>query len=77
MALTAAEHRAIQAERKANRTAAARNNRAAGAHLYRKVHIHVTVIRTVDQDGAPVLLATSDAPAESGRYLRLSSQSGR
>ena len=77
MALSSQEHRAIQDERKTNRAAAARGNRTAGGAIYRKVPILVTIIRTVDQAGAPLTLATSDAPAERGRYFRLTSEGER
>ena len=75
--MEASEHAQVTRDARALRTAAARDTRAAGGPIYRKVPIRVTIITTVDQDGAPLTLATSDAPGESGRYLRLSSQSGR
>ena len=77
MPLSTAELQAVQRASKANRTAAARGNRAAGGPVYRKVSIHVTIIRTVDQDGAPLLLATSDAPAEHGRFFALAVEGER
>ena len=54
-----------------------RGNRAAGGAVYRKVVVHVTLIKTVDPDGAPLVLATSDAPAERGRFFRLTSEGER
>ncbi len=56
---------------------AARGNRAAGGPTYRKVVVHVTLIKTVDPDGAPLVLATSDAPNERGRYFQLRVEQGR
>jgi len=77
MPLSTAELQAVQRASKANRAAAARGNRAAGGPVYRKVVVHVTLIKTVDRDGAPLTLATSDAPAERGRFFALTVEGSR
>ena len=77
MPLSTAELQGVQRASKANRAAAARGNRAAGGPTYRKVVVHVTLIKTVDPDGAPLVLATSDAPNERGRYFQLRVEQGR
>jgi len=77
MPLSTAKLQAVQRASKANRAAAARGNRAAGGPTYRKVVVHVTIIKTVDSGGAPLVLATSDAPNERGRYFQLRVEQGR
>ena len=77
MALTSAEHRQLQTAKRVARNEHSRDNRAAGGPVYRKVPVHVTIITTVDQDGAPLTLATSDAPAERGRFFTLTPEGNR
>lgn len=81
MALTAAENRAILAATKAARADAARNRRASGGLVYRKVAVNVTVIELPDQldplTGERLRLATSDASNERGRYFRVWLEGGR
>lgn len=77
MALSSAEHRVVQAAAKGARNDRARDRRAAGGLVYRKVPVVVSTIETVDAAGAPLVLATSDAPNERGRYFRVTIDGGR
>jgi len=77
MALTAAEHRQIQTAKKAARNQFSREKRASGGPVYRKVPVVVGVLETVTVAGAPLMLVTSDAPNERGRYFEITVESGR
>ena len=77
MALTAHEHRQVQDATKSARAAQSRARRASGGPTYRKVPIVVSLLETMDAEGVPLLLATSDAPNERGRYFALRFERGR
>ena len=76
MPLSSAELQAVQRASKAARNQAASERRATGFG-YRKVRVAVQTIETTAPDGTPLVLATSDAPAEAGRYFRVTSEAGR
>src|SRR5688500_15952833 len=76
MALTSAEHDAVRAQTKRGRHAAAAERRAAGWG-YTKIKINVSIINTLDALGQPIVLATSDVPAERGRWFQLTRVGGR
>jgi hypothetical protein len=76
VALTSAEHAAMKRQAQDTRNAAGQERRGNGWG-YRKVPVHVEVIETTDAEGARLLLATSDTPAERGRYFAVSQESGR
>lgn len=75
MPLTAAEHRSIQAATKAARADRARDRRASGGLVYRKVPVHVTLLDVPGMldplTGEQLRLATSDAANEAGRFFRI------
>ena len=75
--LDSAPHQAISRQTKSARNAAGRERRGTGGLVYRKVPVVVSIIETTDADGGPLLLATSDAPNEAGRYFRVWRQGGR
>ncbi len=74
--MDAQTHREVQAQVRATRNAAAQERRANGWG-YRKVPVNVTVIETTDAEGALLVLATSDTPAEKGRYFAVAQERGR
>ena len=81
MSLTAAENRAILNATRAARADRARERRAAGGPVYRKVAVTVSIIDVPDQrdplTGEHLHLATSDAANEAGRWFRVWLERGR
>ncbi|CAA9264922.1 MAG: hypothetical protein AVDCRST_MAG77-2863 [uncultured Chloroflexi bacterium] len=69
-------HAQVKREMQQRRYAAGRARRADGWG-YRKVPINVQLVETVDAAGAPLVLATSDVPAEQGRYFRVVVEGGK
>src|SRR5688500_18537678 len=75
--MEARTHAQIKRASQHSRADAARERRATAGLNYRKVPVVVQLLETTDPEGAALLLATSDAPNEEGRYFRLRFERGR
>jgi|GEM_PF-4041791 len=69
-------HQAIRQHTREARNASTQERRANGWG-YRKVPVRVSAFETTDAEGALLLLATSDTPAESGRYFAVTERAGK
>src|SRR5688500_17480658 len=81
MTLSASEHAAMAVQTTRARASRARERRASGGLVYRKVPIVVTIIDVPDEHdpttGEHLRLATSDSPNEAGRFFRVWREGGR
>lgn len=72
-ALTTLEHRAVAQETRSRRNVAGQERRAVGLRYTKRPEV-VTIVEADAPDGGTLLLATSDAVPEHGRYFQLERQ---
>ncbi len=74
--MDALTHQRIKSATQHTRNTAAQERRANGWG-YRKIAVNVEVLDMMDAAGEAMVLATSNVPAEQGRYFRVVAENGR